>query len=528
MFIKFACKCHKFKIHFTEVILILVIKMLSINFKKNNLHNCSATFIFLDDQLKIDDSLNHIDAQCHELITEMCKNNKHFTGKFGQIYTLNNVVNEQLHYFCLVGVGDTQKIKYHMIEQLGGKILMHANSLKLDQIGVILELDLGLLDQKLFATLVANGALLASYRFNKYFTKQVQEKECYVKTVELLNDDPESCNALFKEKKAVTLGVFAARDYTSEPPNVLYPKSYAEMIVSDLEDIGVDCNILNEQEMQELGMGALLGVGQGSTNESQLVIMKYNGLGNDDAPVAFVGKGVTFDTGGISLKPAHNMWDMKNDMGGSAAVVGAIKALALRKAKVNVVGVIGLVENMPSGSAQRPSDVVTTMSGQTAEVLNTDAEGRLVLADAIWYTQEQFNPACVIDLATLTGAIVIALGNTYAGCFSYDDELAKQLIDSSNIVDEKLWRMPLHKDLDDMLRSDIADVANITSAGGAAGSSTAAHFIGRFVKKDTKWAHLDIAGVAWDKKGKDTCPKGSVGYGVRLLNQFIQDYYESK
>jgi len=255
--------------------------------------------------------------------------------------------------------------------------------------------------------------------------------------------------------------------------------------------------------------------------------MEYYGADDKDAkPLAFVGKGVTFDTGGISIKPSASMWEMKYDMSGSAAVVGLIKALAIRKASVNVIGVVGLVENMPGGNAQRPGDVVKTMSGKTAEVLDTDAEGRLVLADALWYAQDKFKPEIMVNLATLTGAIVVALGSTYAGCFSNNDNLSEKLVNAGTKVDEKLWRMPLHEDYEAMIKSDIADIANLGNVRGSAGSSTAAHFLQHFVN-EVPWAHLDIAGVANDKKGSNLAPKGAVGFGIRLLNQFIQDYYET-
>ena len=272
-------------------------------------------------------------------------------------------------------------------------------------------------------------------------------------------------------------------------------------------------------------MGALLGVGQGSIRESQLVIMEYNGGNEKDAPVAFVGKGVTFDTGGISIKPAAGMEDMKYDMGGSAAVVGTMMALAGRKAKVNAVGVIGLVENMPGGNAQRPSDVVNTMSGQTVEVLNTDAEGRLVLADALWYTQVKHKPKLVVNLATLTGAIVIALGEEYAGLFSNNDNLSNKLTKAGTATGERLWRFPMGDEYDKMIDSQIADIQNI-SAGRGAGSITAAQFLKRFIKDNTPWAHLDIAGVAWTKKDQDICPKGATAFGVRLLDKFVAENYE--
>ncbi len=311
----------------------------------------------------------------------------------------------------------------------------------------------------------------------------------------------------------------------SEPANKLYPESYAKIIKEELEQCGIEVEIYGEHEMKNLGMGALLGVGQGSINESKMVVMKYHGADEDSAPLAFVGKGVTFDSGGISIKPSSGMGDMKYDMAGSAAVVGLMKALAKRSANVNVVGVVGLVENMPGGNAQKPSDVVTTMSGKTVEILNTDAEGRLVLADILWYTQERFKPQFMVNLATLTGAIVVALGHSFAGCFSNNDDLSEKLTKAGDKVSEKIWRMPLCEDFEKMIKSDIADVANIGSVPGAAGSATAAHFLQKFVN-DVPWAHLDIAGMAWEKKGSSVTPKGATGYGVRLLNQLIHDYYE--
>jgi len=288
-------------------------------------------------------------------------------------------------------------------------------------------------------------------------------------------------------------------------------------------------------EMRKLGMGALLGVGQGSARESQLLLMRWNGAGGRGKgkgkgkgkaarPVAFVGKGVTFDTGGISIKPAANMEDMKWDMGGAGVVIGLMRALAGRKAKVDAVGVCGLVENMPSGTAQRPGDIVTSMSGQTIEVINTDAEGRLVLADALWYTQEKYNPRAIIDLATLTGAIIIALGHEYAGLFANDDKLAENLTAAGTAVGEGVWRLPMGEAYDKAIDSDAADVKNVGNRAG--GSITAAQFLLRFIKKGTPWAHLDIAGVAWASKAKPTVPKGGTGFGVRLLDRLVADHFE--
>jgi len=309
----------------------------------------------------------------------------------------------------------------------------------------------------------------------------------------------------------------------TEPANIIYPETLAAAC-KNLEQDGVKVTILGEKEMAKLGMGALLGVGQGSVRESQLVIMEWLGGAKDDKPVAFVGKGVCFDTGGISIKPAGGMEEMKWDMGGAGAVIGLIKTLAGRNAKVNAIGVVGLVENMPDGNAQRPGDVVTSMSGQTIEVLNTDAEGRLVLADALWYTQDTYKPKFIVDLATLTGAIIVSLGGVYAGLFSNNDKLSKRLSESGEATGEKVWRFPLCDAYDKMINSDIADMQNI-GAERQAGSITAAQFLQRFVN-DTPWAHLDIAGTAWSKKDAATCPKGATGFGVRLLDNLVREHYE--
>ena len=503
--------------------------MLNVNFVNNSLSDNQAIAILIDEQLRIDNNIILLDQQYHGIISKTIQNKKVFAGKFGQIKVLTTTNKDgEIKYLIIAGIGDERKITSSSIEELGGKILAAGKAAGASEIGVKLTNKVGDYNQATSASLIASGAVLASYKFDKYITKQKEEDKLSIASIEILTNNVEESKKLFTTKQAVILGVFFARDCINEPPNIIYPDSYAEKIIQALEPLGIDIEVLGEREMRNLNMGAILGVGQGSQNESKLVVMKYNGASKDSPPVAFVGKGVTFDTGGISLKPSLNMADMKHDMAGSAAVVGTIKALALRGAKVNAVGVIGIVENMPGGNAQRPSDVVTTMSGQTVEVLDTDAEGRLVLADVIWYTQDKFQPKCIIDLATLTGAIVIALGNTYAGLFSNDDKLANELIKAGNKVNEKLWRMPLHKDFDEMLKSDIADIANIGNVRGAAGSSTAAHFINRFVKNGTAWAHLDIAGTAWEKKGAATCPKGAVGYGIRLLDQFIQDYYEDK
>lgn len=362
------------------------------------------------------------------------------------------------------------------------------------------------------------GARLRSYRFDRYRTKEKEEDKPPLSKI-VINTPAKDAKGAYDDLDKVADGVFLTRDLVSEPANILYPEEFAERC-RKLKDLGIKVKVLGEAEMEKLGMGSLLGVGQGSARESKLVAMEWMGGKKGDAPVAFVGKGVTFDTGGISLKPAPGMEDMKWDMGGAGAVTGAMAALAGRKAKANVIGVIGLVENMPDGLAQRPGDVVTSMSGQTIEVLNTDAEGRLVLADALWWTQETYKPKTVIDLATLTGAIIVSLAHEFGGVFTKDDKLAKALDTAGESSGDKLWRMPLTKTHDEMIKSEIADMQNIGGKGG--GSSTAAAFLGRFIKDDVSWAHLDIAGMAWNTKDKPTCPKGGAGYGVKLLDEYIR------
>lgn len=502
--------------------------MLSISFKNEGWANNDAIVALVNDQLQLSHDAINFDQQHNGVILKTIEDKMRFKGTFGQSVILTiNVKDGGVKQIIIIGIGDEAKLTEYQLEEIGGKIHALASSVKANSVGIALDENIGHSSPDAAAALIASGALLASYRFEKYQTKKTAEEKFITTEFNILPKNESAAEELFKEKKAIADAVFFARDCVSEVPNVLYPESYAQRILDALDPLGIDVEVIGEREMRNLGMGALLGVGQGSARESKLVVMKYFGGANDRDPVCFVGKGVTFDTGGISLKPAPGMEDMKHDMGGSAAVVGAMKALALRSAKVNAIGIVGLVENMPGSNAQRPGDVVTTMSGQTAEVLNTDAEGRLVLCDCVWYLQENFKPDCIIDLATLTGAIVVSLGSTYAGLFANDDELAERLTKSSLKTNEKLWRMPLHKDYDAMIKSSVADVANIGDTKGAAGSSTAAHFIGRFIKDGAKWAHLDIAGVAWDKKGNNPiCPKGAVGFGVRLLNQFVKDYYE--
>ena len=418
----------------------------------------------------------------------------------------------------VVGLGETEKRDAHALEKAGGAIAARLIASGAVRVAV----DVGALDADAAAR-IAHGATLRAYRFDKYHTKTPDKKKPTLTDLALLNA-PAGTDTAHARLSALAQGVAFTRDLVTEPANIIYPESFVERAAA-LTAHGIEIEVLDVPAMETLGMGALLGVAMGSIRPARLLIMKWDGTGGaQPRPVAFVGKGVTFDTGGISIKPAGGMEDMKYDMAGAGAVTGAMLALAGRKAKAHVIGICGLVENMPSDRAMRPGDVVTTMSGQTAEVLNTDAEGRLVLADAIWYAQERFQPEVVIDLATLTGAMVVALGNEFAGIFSNDDGLAADLIASATASGDKLWRMPLAEAYDKAIDSPIADMKNI--GGREAGSATAAHFIGRFIQPGTKWAHLDIAGMAWASKDLPLIPKGATGYGVRLLDRYIADHHE--
>jgi leucyl aminopeptidase len=373
------------------------------------------------------------------------------------------------------------------------------------------------------AAALAFGAMLRSWRHDTYRTKLDAKLRPSLADIVLVGTSPKA-EAAWEARKAVAQGVMFARELVAEPSNVLYPESFVERCLA-LKDIGIAIDILDGATMLALGMGALMGVAQGSAREPRLLVMRWDGTGGTAEPIAFVGKGVTFDTGGISLKPPGGMEDMKWDMGGAAAVAGTMKALALRNAKAHVIGVCGLVENMPDGKAQRPGDIVTSMSGQTIEVINTDAEGRLVLCDALTWVQRNWKPKTVIDLATLTGAMIVALGHEYGGLFSNDDELAAQLTAAGVETGDKLWRMPLADSFDKLIESPIADMKNVGPRDG--GSITAAQFIKRFIEDGVRWAHLDIAGMVWASKPGATWDKGATGYGVRLLDRFVADNFEA-
>jgi len=456
----------------------------------------------------------------------------YFDGKLGQQLNIIAPSGSRIDEVIIIGLGKASELTELELQKLGGAVYSKTNRAKSGVVHVILDnvAGSGIAASKMAAE-IAYGARLRSYRFDKYKTKQKSESKPNIKNLNLLCSGSKAAKDLFRNLDKIVEGVFFTRDLVSEPPNVLYPETLAKE-ARKLEKLGIAVEVMGENQMRRLGMGALLGVGQGSVRESKLVVMHWRGKAKNrgklllsDNPISFIGKGVTFDTGGISIKPSAGMEDMKWDMGGAGVVVGLMKALAGRRAKVNVVGVVGLVENMPGGNAQRPGDIVSSMSGQTIEVLNTDAEGRLVLADALWYTKKRFKPKMMINLATLTGAIIVSLADKYAGLFSNNDVLCDRLSKAGEQVGELVWRLPLSAEYNKMIDSDVADMKNIGGRG--AGSITAAQFLQRFVG-DTRWAHLDIAGVTWTKTNSPIVPKGGTAFGVRLLDKLVQNHYEDK
>ncbi len=427
----------------------------------------------------------------------------------------------------LFGCGKRGEMTPTEAENLGGKLFCALESKKIETVEFYADNDMS--NCGALTAHIGVGLYLRSYKFELYQSSKSEEEDDNVtlSRAHFVLFDSGVANDLYSVQECVNKGVFLARDLVNEPPNVLYPDSYAKRIKEQLKPLGVDIEILDDKKMRKLGMGAILAVGQGSDNPPRMVVMRWNGdKTSTDAPLAFVGKGVTFDTGGISLKPGAGMEDMKMDMGGSAAVVGLMKSLALRKAKVNVVAIVGLVENMPSARAYRPADIITSYSGKTIEVLNTDAEGRLVLADALSYVQKIYKPSLIIDLATLTGAMLVSLGHEYCGTFVTDDALWEQMERAGKASDEKLWRMPLDEVWKKDMEGTMSDTQNMSKSGRWAGSCTAAGFLWHFVEEGTPWAHMDIAGTAWIKSDKDITPKYGTGFGVRVLDRFVAENYE--
>ena len=483
---------------------------IQINYKNSDLKNkMSNQVLFVGENFNIKGLKKYISSSEYSYISDLLKS--HDLKKDLLFFDINSKKK-----IFLVSI--KKDLKTSSIESLGAKFYNLINNKNKSEYNIIADS----VESKIknFIGYFMHGLKLKSYEFNIYKSKK-DKKLITLNVIGVKNKTSTQTQLRFE---ALEEGTFFARNLVSEPGNILHPDEYAKRL-SSLKKYGLKINIYDEKKLKKLGMNALLGVGQGSIRGSYLAIMEWSGAKNNSKPLAFVGKGVCFDTGGISLKPAKFMEDMTYDMAGSAAVVGLMKNLALRKAKVNAVGVVGLVENMPGGNAQRPGDIVKSYSGKTIEILNTDAEGRLVLADALTFTEEKFKPKIIIDLATLTGAIIVSLGSEYGGMFSNDDKLSKQLSIAGEKVDEKLWRMPLHKNFDKLIDSKNADMQNINYVGGA-GSTTAAQFLQRFILNKTPWAHLDIAGMAFSKYGGALNSGGATGYGVRLLNQLIEDNYE--
>ncbi|WP_296676417.1 leucyl aminopeptidase [Novosphingobium sp.] len=445
-----------------------------------------------------------------------------FSGKVGQLFEGFVARNGTVARVVLAGAGDSKaKDRQAALEKAGAAI--SAKYVASGETAVTLDFA-GSAHTATEVAAVLLGARLRAWRYDIYRTKLAEDQKARLETIRVAGA-PLGTEDAWSTESALADGVELTRELVTEPANVIYPESFVARVSARLEGTGIKVRVLDDTEMATLGMGALLGVAQGSVRPARIMAMEWNGAAAGQRPTAFVGKGVTFDTGGISLKPAAGMEDMKWDMGGAGAVAGAMLALAKRKAKANVVGICGLVENMPDGKAQRPGDVVTSMSGQTIEVINTDAEGRLVLCDAITWTQQQYDPTAIVDLATLTGAMVISLGNEHAGIFSNDEALAARLLSAGDASGDKLWRMPLGAAYDKLIDSPIADIKNVGPREG--GSITAAQFIQRFVDKDRPWAHLDIAGMVWAGKPGATWEKGATGYGVRVLDRYVRDNLES-
>jgi leucyl aminopeptidase len=449
-----------------------------------------------------------------------------FTGAVGQVLEVISPHGVDAARLLVIGLGPIDKVEPLSIERWAGAAVRRTLTSGVERLLLLPDGFPGAPAAEAAAR-AGVGARLAAYRFDQYRTKLKPEQKISLSIVEIATEGPAAAQSRFEPLTHVVEGVILARNLVNEPANILFPEEAANRAKA-LESVGVEVDILDEEDLERLGMGALVGVGQGSVRETKLVTMSWRGArAKSSQPLALVGKGVTFDTGGISIKPTAGMDEMKGDMGGAAAVIGAMRAIAGRKARANVVGLIGLVENMPDGAAQRPGDIVTTMSGQTIEVLNTDAEGRLVLADVIWYAQEKFNPTAVVDLATLTGAVIVALGHENAGLFANDDELAHSLTQAGAAEGETLWRMPIGPAYDKLIDSPNADVKNI-SGKPAAGSIVGAQFIQRFIKTGVSWAHVDIAGVAWKPAPFEDpiSPSWATGFGVRLINRLVANRYE--
>lgn len=503
----------------------------SVKFKKSTPAKTPVAVIGVFQGRKLGEKGKKTDKALKGFIRHALKNAGKFSGKAGETLVLGLPENAGFSQLVCTGLGKQAELDMAKAEIIGGKLFVALNSAGIEKATFIIEdIKSGKLKTAEFTASLALGFKLRSYKFDRY--KSAKKNGKSFRELTLAGTAHTQAAKIFAPHAHVVEGVFTARDLVNEPPNTLHPPQYARFIKKELEPLGVSVEILDEKKMKTLGMGAILAVGMGSVNKPRMVIMRWNGnrqKKSKTGPVALIGKGVTFDTGGISLKPGAGMDMMKMDMGGSASVVGTMKALALRKAKANVIGIVGLAENMPSSDAYRPGDIITSYAGKTIEILNTDAEGRLVLADCLTYVQKKYKPGVIIDLATLTGAMMVALGHEYCGTFVNDDKLWTQLEKASGETGEKLWRMPLDEVWKKDMESDVADVQNLGKTGARyGGACTAAGFLEHFIEGKIKWAHLDIAGTAFIKADKPTVPKHGTGFGVRVLDRLIANHYESK
>ncbi|MGQ0527330.1 MAG: leucyl aminopeptidase [Alphaproteobacteria bacterium] len=492
---------------------------LQIDFKNAPPAGADTALFFVSSDKKLGPDAARLDKAAKSHICGVLAKTARFSGKQGEIFILA-LPHAKIGHVMLIGTGDAKKLTALDFETLGGKAFMSAESVQAKNLAV--HFDAG----SVMAAHFAAGMKLRSYKFEIYKTLPKDKKKPFSQITIVTSKSADAAKT-YKRLRAPIEGVFTARDMVNDPPNKKFPPDLANRIAKELKPLGVQVEILDEKKMKTLGMGGILGVGMGSAYPPRMVIMRWN-VSKGKKPLALIGKGVTFDTGGVSIKPAQGMEEMKMDMAGAAAVIGTMKSLAIRKSKASVVGIVGIAENMLSERAYRPSDILTSYSGKTIEVLNTDAEGRLVLADALSYVQDKYKPRAIIDLATLTGAMMVALGHEYCGTFSTDDNLWNNLDTASKQRGEKLWRMPLDEVWKKEMEGSITDVQNIAKGGRNAGACTAAGFLQHFIEGNTPWAHMDIAGTAWIKSDRATVPRGGTGFAVRTLDTLIENAYEKK
>ena len=495
-----------------------------VSFVSTSVTKKDLVIVILDESMELGKNIASLDKEYNGIISSSV-NEKKLNKKKGSSLHLFANKGKNIQEILLYCVGDIKNYNIDKADRIGGSVFALISK-TISNLTIYIEPNKKhkIIHEDLAARIV-HGMQLRSYTFYKYKIKNKNKHNFALKEIEIITKDSSLAKKYYAPLKSLEEGVYLTRNLVSEPANILTPKTLAEEAVK-LKALGIKVEVLKLAQIKRLKMGALLGVAMGSANEPRVVSMTWNGTKNRNSKpeVCFVGKGVTFDTGGISIKPSGGMQDMKWDMGGSGVVIGLMKALAGRKAKVNISAVVGLVENMPSGKAQRPGDVVIASSGHSIEVINTDAEGRLVLADAVTYAINKFKPKRLIDLATLTGAVIVSLGPQRAGLFSNNDELANNIFNSGEKTGEKVWRLPVGEEYDDDIKSDIADMHNVGSGRGA-GATSGAKFIEQFVQ-NIPWAHLDIAGVTWAKSSSELYPAGGTAFGVRLLNTYVKDFFE--